>query len=85
MAIMPRPFGTSTSATDIPSAGLTAPLRRCTFRRVSTIAQARALPVYEVACTFPDRKRAVALGDIETARPICASCTFQGIFRADSD
>jgi hypothetical protein len=45
----------------------------------------RALPVYDVACTFPDRRKAVPLGDIEDARPICAACTYQGIFRADSD
>ncbi len=64
-----------------------APLRRCTFRRVAMKAAAgpRALPMYEVACTFPDRRRAVPLGDIEDARPICAACTYQGIFRADSD
>ena len=64
-----------------------APLRRCTFRRVAMKAAAtpRALPVYDVACTFPDRRRAVPLGDIEDARPVCAACTFQGIFRADSD
>jgi hypothetical protein len=64
-----------------------APLRRCTFRRVTLKAAAgsRALPMYDVACTFPDRRRAVPLGDIEDARPVCASCTYQGIFRADSD
>ena len=64
-----------------------APLRRCTFRRVTMNAAAgsRALPVYEVACTFPDRRKAVPLGDIESARPICESCTYQGIFRPDSD
>ena len=64
-----------------------APLRRCTFRRVAMKAAAgsRALPIYEVACTFPDRRKAVPLGDIESARPICESCTYQGIFRPDSD
>ncbi len=64
-----------------------APLRRCTFRRMAMKAAAgpRALPVYDVSCTFPDRKKAVPLGDIEDARPICAACTYQGIFRADSD
>jgi hypothetical protein len=64
-----------------------APLRRCTFRRVTVKAAAssRQLPLYEVACTFPDRRRAVPLGDIESARPICESCTYQGIFRPDSD
>ena len=64
-----------------------APLRRCTFRRVAMKAAAgpRALPMYDVACTFPDRRKAVPLGDIESARPICESCTYQGIFRPDSD
>jgi hypothetical protein len=82
MALMPRPFGASRQQ---PAASIT-PLRRCTFRRV-TAAQAgpRELPVYEVACMFPDRRRAVPLGDIEAARPICTSCTYQGVFRADSD
>ena len=67
--------------------GPPAPLRRCTFRRMTMklAAGPRALPMYDVACTFPDRKRAVPLGDIEDARPICAACTYQGIFRADSD
>jgi hypothetical protein len=48
-------------------------------------ANPRGLPMYDVACTFPDRRKAVPLGDIEDARPICAACTYQGIFRADSD
>ena len=61
------------------------PLRRCTFRRVSVTAKPRELPVYEVACTFPDRSKAIPLGDIESARPVCESCTYQGIFRPDSD
>jgi hypothetical protein len=62
------------------------PLRRCTFRRVDAVAAgARGLPTLAVACTFPDRKRAVPLGDIEAARPVCSACTYQGIFRADSD
>lgn len=82
MSLMPRPFA---AASVQPGAAPSTPLRRCTFRRVSTVARPRELPMYEVACTFPDRKRAVPLGDIESARPICASCTYQGIFRADSD
>ena len=82
MAIMPRPFfQPDAHRNETPSA----PLRRCTFRRVTTVARPRALPVYEVACTFPDRRRAVPLGDIEAARPVCESCTYQGIFRPDSD
>lgn len=82
MALMPRPFATSATQ---PPAELSAPLRRCTFRRVTTVANGRALPLYEVACTFPDRRKSVALGDVESARPICESCTYQGIFRPDSD
>ena len=54
-------------------------------RRVATVTNGRELPIYEVACTFPDRRKSVALGDIESARPICESCTYQGIFRPDSD
>jgi hypothetical protein len=82
MAIMQRPFVPASA--HAPEAAAT-PLRRCTFRRVTTIAVPRALPMYDVACTFPDRRRAVPLGDIESARPICDSCTYQGIFRPDSD
>jgi hypothetical protein len=41
--------------------------------------------MYDVACTFPDRRHAVALGDIESARPVCDACTYQGIFRPDAD
>jgi hypothetical protein len=61
------------------------PLRRCTFRYVKVTAGARTLPMYEVACTFPDREKRIPLGDLESAHPICAACTYQGIFRADSD
>jgi len=82
MALMPRPFSTPASQ---PHAAESVPLRRCTFRRVATVTNGRELPIYEVACTFPDRRKSVALGDIESARPICESCTYQGIFRADSD
>lgn len=85
MAIQSRPFAPQRNVQPQgPSAA--APLRRCTFRRVSMKAAGpRDLPMYDVACTFPDRRRAVPLGDIESARPVCASCTYQGIFRADSD
>jgi len=82
MAIMPRPFSASSVRPQEPAA---APLRRCTFRRVTTVSKPRELPMYDVACTFPDRRKAVPLGDIELARPICDSCTYQGIFRPDSD
>ena len=86
MAIQTRPFAPQPPAQPH-GASAPAPLRRCTFRRVTMKAAAgsRALPMYDVACTFPDRRKAVPLGDIESARPVCESCTYQGIFRADSD
>jgi hypothetical protein len=83
MAITPRPFGASAKQLPVVSSE---PLRRCTFRRITAVEASATQPAgYDVACTFPDRKRAVPLGDVERARPICASCTYQGIFRADSD
>jgi hypothetical protein len=82
MAITPRPF---TAPAAHPPQVAAAPLRRCTFRRVTTIEKPRALPVYQVACTFPDRRAVVSLGDVESARPVCEACTYSGIFRPDSD
>jgi hypothetical protein len=82
MAVMPRLIA-SPAVRVSPTANT--PLRKCTFRRVSVTERPRELPVYDVACTFPDRKMAIPLGDIEAARPVCDSCTYQGIFRADSD
>jgi hypothetical protein len=83
MAITPRPFGTSARQLPVVSSE---PLRRCTYRRITAVAASATTSAgYEVACMFPDRKRAVPLGDVERARPICANCTYQGIFRADSD
>ncbi len=82
MAITPQPLAHSPGrASALPATSL----RRCTFRRVVVVAGARELPQYEVACIFPDRRVAIPLGDVESARPICESCTDQGIFRPDSD
>jgi hypothetical protein len=41
--------------------------------------------VLEVACLYPDRRRAIPLGDLETASPICNACTASHIFRPDED
>jgi len=83
MALTPRPFGASTRQLPVVSSE---PLRRCTFRRITAHeATASTAAGYDVACMFPDRSRPVPLGDVERARPICAGCTYQGIFRADSD
>lgn len=59
--------------------------RRCTFRRVEATTIGRALSVYQVDCLYPDRVTALALGDLATAHPVCASCTNAGIFRPDAD
>jgi hypothetical protein len=62
-------------------------LRRCTFRRVTAVEpeRGRALPIYEVACLYPDREQALPLGDLDSARAICDACAATGIFRPDED
>ena len=57
-------------------------IRRCTFRRL-TLVERKPLAVYDAECLYPDRTVPVPLGDIESARPICGSCTALGIFRPD--
>jgi hypothetical protein len=45
----------------------------------------RGLPVYDVACLYPDREQALPLGDLDSARAICDACAATGIFRPDED
>ncbi len=73
-------------ATPTPTAyGLAQPrIRRCTFRRL-TIVRVDGDQVYDVTCLYPDRRRPIPLGDLETATPICNACTAAHIFRADED
>lgn len=59
-------------------------LRRCTFRRLVAV-RTRPDAVYEAECLYPDRSVPTPLGDLETARPICESCTASHIFRPDED
>jgi hypothetical protein len=59
-------------------------IRRCTFRRLTQV-RAADDRIYEVACLYPDRKRAMPLGDLESATPICNACTAAHIFRPDED
>jgi len=82
MAVMPRPIAPPTVQLSTDDG---APLRRCTFRRMTLVSSPRELQVYDVACMFPDRRTPVPLGNVEDARPVCASCTYNGIFRADAD
>jgi hypothetical protein len=59
-------------------------IRRCTFRRLIAV-QAPGERIYEVECLFPDRRRPVPLGDLDSATPICNTCTAAHIFRPDED
>ena len=85
MATMQRVIANPAVRPQANAATSTAPFRRCTFRYLKVEANGRGLPMYGVACTYPDRERHVPLGNLESAHPICAACTFQGIFRADED
>lgn len=62
-----------------------AKFRRCTFRRLEATKVARGLTVYDVQCLYVDGAAPVQLGDLAVAHPVCASCTYQGIFRPDAD
>lgn len=59
-------------------------IKRCTFRRLILVEVARE-QIYDVECLFPDRRRPAPLGDLESATPICNSCTAPHIFRPDED
>jgi hypothetical protein len=59
-------------------------IRRCTFRRLTEVT-VPADRVYEVTCLFPDRRRPMPLGDLDSAMPICNTCTAVHIFRPDED
>jgi hypothetical protein len=58
-------------------------IKRCTFRRLILVETREQ--IYDVECLFPDRRRPVPLGDLESATPICNGCTAPHIFRADED
>jgi hypothetical protein len=59
-------------------------IRRCTFRRLIQI-DLGAERLYEVECLFPDRKLPIPLGDLDSASPICNTCTAAHVFRPDED
>jgi hypothetical protein len=76
-------------ARDVPAPETVIPagrLRRCTYRRIDLV---KTLPgrsqrsSYEIACLYGGELTALALGDIETARPVCEACQATGIFRPD--
>lgn len=59
-------------------------IRRCTYRRLIQVAGTPER-VYDVDCLFPERRVPIPLGDLDSATPICNSCTAPHIFRPDED
>lgn len=59
-------------------------IRRCTYRRLVQVDTAPDR-IYDVECLYPERRMPIPLGDLETATPICNSCTAAHIFRPDED
>jgi hypothetical protein len=59
-------------------------IKRCTFRRLIQIDVAKER-IYEVECLYPERRVPIPLGDLDSALPICNSCTAAHIFRPDED
>ncbi len=59
-------------------------IRRCTYRRISSLGRAGE-DRYVVECLYPNRRRPLPLGDLESATPICNACTAAHIFRPDED
>jgi hypothetical protein len=67
-----------------PATDPAAHLRRCTYRRLIAVRK-RPDAMYEAECLYPDRQVPIPLGDLASARPICAACTASHIFRPDED
>ena len=79
MALLQRP-----TALPVIAAPPVGRLRRCTYRRLVAVTR-EPDALYDVECLYPDRIVPIPLGDLETARPICDSCTAAHIFRPDED
>ena len=84
-----RVIGIPIAAHDVPAPESIAPvgrLRRCTFRRIDRLESlpGRSVsPVYEIMCLYRGMATPMALGDVDSAGPICGACTATGIFRPD--
>ncbi len=82
-------IGIPIAAHDVPAPESIAPvgrLRRCTFRRIDRLESlpGRSVsPVYEIMCLYRGMATPMALGDVDSAGPICGACTATGIFRPD--
>jgi len=70
-----------------PVAANEAPLRRCTFRRLSVVAAAgRGVTTsYATECLYEGLDQPIPMGDLNRAWTICQGCANTGIFRADED
>jgi len=84
-----RLAGLPGASRDVPAPESIAPvgrLRRCTYRRVDSLEPLPGrgfAPAYETMCLVRGRDEAVPLGDLDSARLVCAACTATGIFRPD--
>lgn len=59
-------------------------IRRCTFRRLIQL-DVDGERITDVNCMYPERRLPIPLGDLQSATPICNSCTAAHIFRPDED
>jgi hypothetical protein len=59
-------------------------IKRCTFRRLIQVESGEER-LYDVECLLPDRRVPIPLGNLESAAPICNSCTALHTFRPDED
>jgi len=59
-------------------------IRRCTFRRLISV-ELTDERLYDVECLYPDRRAPIPLGDLDSATPICNTCSAAHIFRPDED
>jgi hypothetical protein len=74
----------STSTEALPQTLAPQRIRRCTFRRISNLGRTGE-GLYVVECLYPNRRRPLPLGDLESATPICNACAAAHIFRPDED
>ncbi len=89
-APMGRPWAPRIFGRELPMARVTteeAPLRRCTFRRLSVVeGSSRGTSAsYAAECLYDGLDQPIPMGDLDRAWGICQSCTNSGIFRADED
>ena len=62
-------------------------IRRCLYRRVTSVGNGRPgrERVYAVDCLHPGLGATVTIGDFEAATDVCNACEAEGTFRPDED